>query len=431
MDAQQFSILQASEESIKKFDLQVTDKREFLQLINDTFKKPSITSKEKFDTLVLRDKILKLIRHELYQISPVSSGKIIQGTCQDMCPEKERFSREHLGLCHKYEFSADNQQPDHYIMVKEYSRSSADQDLPLPNEMRSLDVLYDTMLYIIDKIITRIEESSTESGFFYNAEIFSIVEWYDFVWNRTRSIRKEIIQQRLLTSDSEPDLKGVFIIEQCARFHIMCSHRLCDQASDIFDFKINEENLKNCFQSLRQYYQTSHELGSNLPASPFEAEFRSYIILLNLTESNILGEIQRWPKEIRHSRSVHFALNCYFAFNSKNYVKFFRLIASDECEYLQSCILHRHFFSARLDAFKTIFNSFKENKEKNYPIDKLVEILEKFSKIASEAPIASEATQSAVKKVLSKHKNPIACPECGKLMKNERGVKQHIAKIHK
>ncbi|RNA33273.1 hypothetical protein BpHYR1_014935 [Brachionus plicatilis] len=34
-----------------------------------------------------------------------------------------------------------------------------------------------------------------------------------------------------------------------------------------------------------------------------------------------------------------------------------------------------------------------------------------------EAPIASEATQSAVKKVLSKHKNPIACPECGKLMK--------------
>ncbi|RNA32846.1 hypothetical protein BpHYR1_042742 [Brachionus plicatilis] len=56
---------------------------------------------------------------------------------------------------------------------------------------------------------------------------------------------------------------------------------------------------------------------------------------------------------------------------------------------------------------------------------------EEFSKIASEAPIASEVTQSAVKKVLSKHKNPIACPESGKLMKNERGVKQNIAKMHK
>ncbi|RNA17859.1 hypothetical protein BpHYR1_047982 [Brachionus plicatilis] len=54
-----------------------------------------------------------------------------------------------------------------------------------------------------------------------------------------------------------------------------------------------------------------------------------------------------------------------------------------------------------------------------------------FSKIASEAPIASEEKQSAAKKFRSKHKNPIACPECGKLMKNERGVKQHIAKMHK
>ncbi|RNA10653.1 hypothetical protein BpHYR1_012598 [Brachionus plicatilis] len=35
---------------------------------------------------------------------------------------------------------------------------------------------------------------------------------------------------------------------------------------------------------------------------------------------------------------------------------------------------------------------------------------EEFSKIASEAPVASEETQSAVKKVLSKPKNLIACP---------------------
>ncbi|RNA37404.1 beta-1-3-galactosyl-O-glycosyl-glyco beta-1-6-N-acetylglucosaminyltransferase-like [Brachionus plicatilis] len=50
-------------------------------------------------------------------------------------------------------------------------------------------------------------------------------------------------------------------------------------------------------------------------------------------------------------------------------------------------------------------------------------IFEKFSKIALEAPIAYEATQSSVKKVLSKHKNPIACPECGKLMKKRAWCK--------
>ncbi|CAF0860307.1 unnamed protein product [Brachionus calyciflorus] len=370
----QFDLLKCSEESIKKFDLQVKDKRELIHLINETFfKKPSKTSKEKFETLLLRDKILKLIRHEINQITPES--EILEGTCLDMCPEKERFSREHLMLCHEYEFSPGTQQPDHFLMIKEYSRSSADQDLPLSNEMRSLDVLYDTTLYIIDEIITRIESFSSETEFEVNQDLFSICKWYDFVWNRTRSIRKDIIQQRLLINEANPSVDAVLIIEQCARFHIMCAHRLCDQQPDVFDLKINEENLKNCFQSLRQYYEKSHESTSNLPESPNESEFRSFIILLNLTESNILGEIQRWPKQIRHSKYVQFALNCYFAYNSKNYVKFFRLIGSDDCEYLQACVLHRHFYKARADAFKNIFSAFKENKEKLFPIGKIVEIL--------------------------------------------------------
>ena len=54
-----------------------------------------------------------------------------------------------------------------------------------------------------------------------------------------------------------------------------------------------------------------------------------------------------------------------------------------------------------------------------------------YTKIASEPQTASEETQFVVKKALSKHTNPIACPECGKLIKNERGVKQHISKMHK
>ena len=290
----------------------------------------------------------------------------------NMCPEKERFFKEFLGFIHEYEYYFESEQSDQYLMIKEYSCPSADQDFPLPNELRPLDVLYDTMLYIIDKIITRMEE------FLYNSQFFSIAEWYNFVWNRTRSIRKEIVQQRLLTSESDPNLKGVLIIEQCARFHIMCAYRLCDQSPDIFDFKINEENLKNCFQSLHHYYQKSHELNSKLIPSPNEAEFKSYKILLNLTESDISREIQRWPKEIRHSRNVDFALDCYFAFNSKNYVKFFRLITSSECQYLQSCILHRYFYRIRANAFKTIFTSFNENKEKIYPIEKIVEILGRF-----------------------------------------------------
>jgi germinal-center associated nuclear protein len=316
----------------------------------------------------------------------------------DMCPEKERYSRETLSLMNKYEFN--NEQVDHRLMVKEYSRSSADQDLPLPNELRPINVLIETMLYLIDEIIPQIVFDNNNN----NNDNFSVGDWYDFVWNRTRSIRKDIIQQRLLLNDNNTinnnnnnntniiisnndylvknGLGGVIII--CARFHIMCAHRLCEQSSNVFDFKINEENLKNCFQSLRQYYeinntttlneQQQQQSASSIP-SPNEAEFRSYIILLNLNESNILCEIQRWPDYIRNSKHVKFSLKVYFAYNSKNYVRFFRLIKSNDCEYLQACILHRYFYKVRSDAFKSIFTAFKDQKERTFPLVRLNELL--------------------------------------------------------
>lgn len=191
---------------------------------------------------------------------------------------------------------------------------------------------------------------------------FRVGFWYDFIWNRTRSIRKDIIQQRLLLNnpltseeededdddedrdDEESSHSAVTIIEQCARFHIMCAHRLCDQACETFDFKINEEQVKNCFQSLRQYYELTSSSASNLKPSAHEAEFRAYVILLNLSESNILSEIQRWPKTVRHSPQVRFALSVYYAYNSHNYIQFFRLVKSQDCDYLQACILHRYNF---------------------------------------------------------------------------------------
>jgi hypothetical protein len=413
-------LFQFNEESYKKFNLQqIKEKRELINLINESvYNRCAKTSKEKYEILDLRDKILKLIRFDVdnqIQSVVVDNAQLIaligknlpselslnslHGNCVDMCPERERYSREYLNLIHKYEmkydYETESNMLDHNLMIKEYSRSSADQDLPLPNEMRPLSVLYDTMMFIVNEIITKIETHSDENNDDNDQQenghssSFSVGEWYDFIWNRTRSIRKDIIQQRLLinrspllTQHNDDDqierIGGVLIIEKCARFHIMCSYRLCEESSQVFDFKINEENLKNCFQSLRQFYEhssSSADVARGLSQSPNEAEFRSYIILLNLNESNILSEIQRWPKHIRHSRQVRFALKIYFAYASRNYVSFFRMINFEECEYLQACILHRYFAKIRCQAFESIFTAYKEIKGKVYPLEKLAELL--------------------------------------------------------
>jgi hypothetical protein len=224
MNQDQLSVFQFGEEAYKKFGLTVKDKRELVTLINDTiYRKCAKSSKDRYELLDQRDKILKLIRHDLNtQVAAANEEQepgrgdegnitttgnpLLAGSCADMCPERERYSREYLSLCSKYEnvYNAQTGESeiDYNIMIKEYSRSSADQDLPLPNEMRPLSVLYDTMLYLINEVITRIE-TATAGGLDDDID-FAVGEWYDFIWNRTRSIRKDIIQQRLLLNDSPP-----------------------------------------------------------------------------------------------------------------------------------------------------------------------------------------------------------------------------------
>lgn len=67
-------------------------------------------------------------------------------------------------------------QVDHRAAIKEYSRSSADQEEPLPHELRPLPVLNMTMDYLVTRIMDQGEGNYRD--------------WYDFVWNRTRGIRK-------------------------------------------------------------------------------------------------------------------------------------------------------------------------------------------------------------------------------------------------
>lgn len=62
-------------------------------------------------------------------------------------------------------------------MVKEYSRSSADQEEPLPHELRPPHVLRLTMDYLLVHVMDPPHPPP-------------VGEWYDFIWNRTRSIRK-------------------------------------------------------------------------------------------------------------------------------------------------------------------------------------------------------------------------------------------------
>lgn len=63
----------------------------------------------------------------------------------------------------------------------------------------------------------------------------------------------------------------VLLMERCVRFHIYSAHRLIEEESNVFDVKINNENLSKSLKTLKDFY---HDLNLRGIECDNEAEFR-------------------------------------------------------------------------------------------------------------------------------------------------------------
>ncbi|CAL8387635.1 unnamed protein product [Gadus morhua 'NCC'] len=307
------------------------------------------TADEKYRLLEQRDKIMRQGRPKR---TDLVLSKVFVGTCPDMCPEKERYMRETRNQLSCFELVPETEMVDHRAAIKEYSRSSADQEEPLPHELRPLPVLSLTMDYLVTQVMDQGPDGYRD--------------WYDFVWNRTRGIRKDIIQQHLCCPET------VALIEKCTRFHVHCAHQLCEESMRTFEPKINNENLTKCLQSLKEMYQ---DLSERQVYCPREAEFRLYNVLLNLNEGDTLREVQQFRDEVRNSPEVKFAVQAFAALNSNNFVRFFKLVKC--ASYLASCLLHRYFNQVRSKALLTlnIAHTVGSQRSTAFPVEDLARML--------------------------------------------------------
>ena len=81
---------------------------------------------------------------------------------------------------------------------------SMSQEEPLSSELREPRVLEMTMNYLMEVIMNREPTGPGGDGRSWG-------DWFDFLWNRTRSIRKEITQQQM------GGTIAVGLLEKCAR----------------------------------------------------------------------------------------------------------------------------------------------------------------------------------------------------------------------
>ena len=313
-------------------------------------------------------------------------GDFIQGTCMQMCPQTEILSREKQRRLHFFETVAftsrstnsnisqqDKLTADPRAVVKEFTRSAAGKAID-PSELRPFHVLLRTVNYLIDVIASKDED--------YPWHMI-----YLFVFDRTRSVRQDLVVQRI---SGKPVVE---ILEKICRFHIISSYQLCESTIDVFDGKINNDHIAECLTRLLCFYDMEQ------PATYREtrAEFEMYYLLHNLGSVEALARAVTLPEEIKRSCLVQSAFDINLTILLKNYVRFFRLVKL--LPYLACCAVHKHFNHVRADALATI-NTAYFSRNASLPLALLVEMLN-FNDVQEAKEFCSrsglEASDTAVK----------------------------------
>ncbi|XP_077463463.1 SAC3 domain-containing protein 1 isoform X1 [Stigmatopora argus] len=274
------------------------------------------------------------------------------GTCQTMCPAEEVHKRESQNRLHRFEMLAGTEKDrrpraDPQRIVKEYSRPAAGKDSANSAELRPPAVLLKTVCYLIDEVAT-------------SPQLHPWNEVYSFVFDRLRSVKQDMIIQRVHGTDC------VAILERSVRFLIYASYRLCGEALQRFDPRINDTHLQENLSWLLDCY--AHENGPH----PNQEEFQTLCLLYNLGSHRAMQHIMELPAPLRHGPTLTLAISINRSFLERNPVRLLRSVP--RLSFLQACALHRHVTASRKDLL-LIYSHGYNSRNCRFPLDALSKLL--------------------------------------------------------
>ncbi|KAJ3169432.1 hypothetical protein HDU87_000603 [Geranomyces variabilis] len=275
------------------------------------------------------------------------------GECQDMCPEYERHEREYQKGLMEFEKVPGSEAVDHARAVKRFRRSAADDEKPLPCDVRPPPVLERTLDYLVHTVLPD----------------FGLSRTYGFLRDRMRAIRKDITLQNLRGPEA------VNLFERIARYHLMCSQKLCAE----IDIKQEYEQLGKTLQSLMEFY---NDLRDQKVYMPNEAEFRAYYLLHHAFNSEVQSSFEHKFRRDPIISDPHIAL----AVRVRNHLPrldlhsddpdtpglvgesvgegafeaygiFFKILEDPDTPYLVACAVHPHFLIVRRHAYRHMMNA--------------------------------------------------------------------------
>lgn len=266
--------------------------------------------------------------------------------CNEMCPEEEMIFREENGLLHLLELTDSSRWIEYVALVrefnlvkgynftdndrcvKEYQRPSAGEDMYQMSRIRPTNVLKWTIDYLLYDCLQIALDT-------YINDAQAFIYYYDFTFDRIRSIRQDLTIQRAMNADC------CFILEKAIEFYIE-SHKLTLHFSnDVpkFNSNINMKHLQESLFLLIEFYDHFNDNFWSLSRPEYETLF----IMFNLNPERESIAFERCKKlrlnkltedlYLNYMKDVQSMINCYV---TSNHCKMLRLIRNQKDELIRS-----------------------------------------------------------------------------------------------
>ncbi|KAF2676786.1 hypothetical protein K458DRAFT_247162, partial [Lentithecium fluviatile CBS 122367] len=302
------------------------------------------------------------------------------GLCTDMCSEFERVRRIVEMDLKAAECTPETQRlrrndriPDESRMVKAHTRSAAGTENELMTDVRTPDTCLRTLKHMFQRL-------DTDGMEFL----------YSFIWDRSRSVRKDLSVGAL-----RPGQGAIYLqcVEMCVRFHLLSLHHMAKSKSGDYNHTVDHgndiEQLRNCYTSLRHHY--SDDLTRKVE-SPNRAEFIAYDIIVGLRYGDRMLEYttQMLESHYQNNKRIQTALaivragetatsmeKATFTAKRQNWIEFWRLVKSHSVSYLMACAAELSFNNIRQHVLNTLRMAYRprNNRQRAAPDDWTLEKL--------------------------------------------------------
>lgn len=279
-------------------------------------------------------------------------NRYIEGKCMQMCPNHEITTRIREKCYHILETN-NHSKPDKSKMVKEFSRSAAGKQMMDPFNLRPPNVLLGTLKYLLNEVLKR--------------DKYSFLLRYDFITDRLRSIRQDMIIQNLDAAHC------VGILQPCVKFHAYAAYRLGPEKRDKFDPHLNNTLLQECLKLLLCCYDELERTGcENEELLEKRTEFEAVYIIFNIGSSTALRRALNLPKYLKDDEDVKKAILSALLYSKNNFYRFCKIIITLQPLLAALASLHLPQLRKKLLQIMSVAYSSKNN---SFPINDLTNIL--------------------------------------------------------